>query len=97
MRDPYKAIRKRKRKAAANAAKPRCGAVLTDASGTYICEREAGHPMAFGSKHRQGGVSWTDAGAEREKAEREKAEREKAEREKAEREKAEREKPKVKP
>jgi hypothetical protein len=50
--------------------KPRCGAVLTNSSGTFVCEREKGHPIGFSSKHRQGAVTWTDAGAEREKAKR---------------------------
>ena len=56
------------RNPAANVAKPRCGAVLTNSSGTFVCEREKRHRMGFRSKHRQGGVTWTDAGAEREKA-----------------------------
>ena len=67
---PGKTVLVEFRNPTANAAKPTCGAVLTGSSGTYVCEREAGHPMGFGSKHRQGGVMWTDAGAEREKAKR---------------------------
>ena len=58
------------RNPAANVAKPRCGAVLTNSSGTFVCEREKRHRMGFSSKHRQGAVTWTDAGAEREKAKR---------------------------
>jgi hypothetical protein len=57
------------RNPAANAVKPRCGAVLTNSSGTFVCEREAGHRIGFSSKHRQGDVTWTDAGAAREKSE----------------------------
>lgn len=40
--------------------KPRCLAKF----GEYICERELGHGNGWnGDKHRQGGVSWTDAAA----------------------------------
>ena len=37
--------------------KSECGAVYKE----HVCEREVGHS----GKHRQGGVSWTDAGAAR--------------------------------
>lgn len=41
---------------------PRCQA--TD--GTHVCEREIGHGNGWKyDKHRQGGISWTDAGAQR--------------------------------
>jgi hypothetical protein len=58
------------RNPAVNVAKTRCGVILKNSSGTFVCEREVGHRMGFSSKHRQGAVTWTDAGAEREKSKR---------------------------
>ena len=57
-----KPLSKAERKERARSLLPRCNA--TD--GLHVCEREIGHGNGWKyDKHRQGGISWTDAGAKR--------------------------------
>ena len=42
-----------------------CGAEFRDQGKTYVCELPKSHVDGFRKGHRAGGVSWTDAGAQR--------------------------------